>query len=499
MRDLKLRTKFMDNHEQLHHDCNVDGQPVSPVGQFVNNSALSLCVHAIFEFEQPWTDVSHIWEAIKNILLPQNARFSCIMAEDEEGVLRWEKTEVNMDDHLIFAQFPPDQNEYDEFVNDYISSLHLKPLPQSRPLWQFHILNYNTRNVASTVIIRFHHSLGDGISLMSLMFACVRRADNPTLNLTFPSSKPVQMPARSFSIHGLCYHLCKFVLILWYTLTDLITSLLRSKWIEDTRLPFRGPDYGVEFLPKVFSATTLNLDDILEIKNSIGGTVNDVITGVIFYGFQRYLQSFLSGEKQYVEQSNDILTKMKSLRVTALALVNTRALSGLQNLEEMMKTNTQMPWGNHFGFLHVPIPVGKFENPLDFVRRAKRSLNRKKMSLEVFVTGRLLCYLAKFKGAKASAKYVYNTLANSTLVISHLIGPSEKMAMEGNPVKSFFFWVTGSPNTLVVTIVSYMGSVRVQVMGAKGYIDADILSTCFREAFEEIKHEATNSIRGRSA
>eukprot|EP01018_Ginkgo_biloba_P010241 Gb_13459 [translate_table: standard] len=497
--ELKLRTKIMGNHEQLQHDCNVDRQPVSPTGQFVNNSVLNLCVHAIFEFEQPCTDFSQIREAIKNILLPQNPRFSCIMAEDEEGVLRWEKTEVNMDDHLIFAQFPPDQNEYDEHVNDYISLLHLKPLPQSRPLWQFHILNYNTRNAASTVIIKFHHSLGDGISLMSLMFACVKRADNPTLNLTFPSPKPLQKRAGINQRFSLFYHLYKLVVVMWYTLIDFISSLLRSKWIDDTKLAFRGPDYRVEFLPKVFSTTTFNLDDIREIKNSIGGTVNDVITGVIFYGFQRYLQSFLSGEKQYAEPNNDILTKMERLRVTALALINTRALSGLQNLEEMMKTDTQTPWGNHFGFVHVPIPVGKFENPMDFVRRAKRSLDRKKMSLAVFVTGRVLCYLAKLKGAKASAKYIYNTLANSTLVISHVIGPSEKMAMEGNPVKSFFFWVSGSPNTLVVTIVSYMGSVRVQVMGAKGYIDADILSKCFTEAFEEIKHEATNSIRCRQA
>eukprot|EP01018_Ginkgo_biloba_P010242 Gb_13460 [translate_table: standard] len=220
--------------------------------------------------------------------------------------------------------------------------------------------------------------------------------------------------------------------------------------------------------------------------------VNDVITGVIFYGFQRYVQSFLSGEKQYVEPNNDILTKMKSLRVTTLALINTRALSGLQNLEEMMKTETQTPWGNRFGYLHVPVPVGKFENTLDFVRRAKRSLDRKKMSLAVFVTSRVLYYLAKFKGAKAFAKYMYNTLANSTLLISHVIGPSEKMAMEGNPVKNFHFWVSGSPSTLMVTIVSYMGSVRVQAMGAKGYIDTDILSTCFTETFEEIKQEAVS-------
>lgn len=215
--------------------------------------------------------------------------------------------------------------------------------------------------------------------------------------------------------------------------------------------------------------------------------MNDVVTGIIFYGLHRYLLTILSGEMNSETNSATVLNEMENLRVTALALINTRSLSGLQNIEEMLKSHTETPWGNHFGFLHSRIPLGKIENPLEFVQRAKRLLERKKMSRAVFLTSKMLSYLTRFRGAQASAKIVYNTGAKTTLAISNLVGPLEKVAMAGNPVKDFFFCLSGAPQTLFVGILSYAGNLRVQAIGTRGYVEADILSTCFAEAFEEIK------------
>eukprot|EP01018_Ginkgo_biloba_P023748 Gb_05378 [translate_table: standard] len=474
-----------------HHECPQDGQPVSPATQFLSSSQLSLCVHGIFEGEDP-IDISNAKKAIKDTLLPRNPRFSCVMTKDDRGVFHWQKMEVNVEDHVIVPNFPPGLTVYDEYVNEYISTINLNPLRRSdRPLWEFHILNYKTTNAEGTCIINVHHSLGDGISLMSMLLACVTRADNPTLLPTFPTAKPPEKPEIN-SLYRIWHFLYKFVVILWHTCYDFVYSLLRSTWIDDTKLPLRGPPGVVEFLPKVLSFTTFQIDDIRHIKNSIGGTVNDVITGVIFYGIQRYLQICLSGENNPQEPTSSNVKKMEKLRVTALTLINTRALSGLK---EMLKPDTQTPWGNHFGFIHITMPVKKFESPLEYIRKAKQIIDRKKMSLGVFLTSRALGYLARFKGPQAPGKYVYNTIANTTLAISNMIGPMEKMAMAGNPVKSFYFSVSGAPQSLFVTIVSYMGTVRVQVVAAKGYVDADLLSKCFSEAFQEIKEASIHSTK----
>ncbi|XP_059065598.1 wax ester synthase/diacylglycerol acyltransferase 11-like [Cryptomeria japonica] len=365
------------------------GEPLSPIGQLLCTSPMSLCVQVIFELEQP-IDVFGMKKAIQDILLPSNPRFCCTMSEDSLGVLRWVKTEVNVDDHVIVPKFPPGQTEYDEFVNDYICKIHLTPLPKNRPLWQFHFLNNNTSKARATMIINIHHSLGDGISLMSLVCCCLTRAEDPSLPLTFPSSKslPHKPYSSRFSVKFMYYMLQRLfvlVLVLWYTVSDFISSLLRMMCMNDSKIPIRGPP-GVEMLPKVMTHVTFPIEDIRKIKTSIGGTVNDVIMGVIFYGFQRYLQITHSHGGNSKE--------MKKSRVTGLVAINTRVLS-LKDIKEMMKSESEAPWGNRFGLLHIPMPTGNAESPLDFVRKAKKILDRKKMSHEVSLTTRLIGYLGR--------------------------------------------------------------------------------------------------------
>jgi hypothetical protein len=148
-------------------------------------------------------------------------------------------------------------------VNDYISDMHLRRLPPSRPLWEFHFLNYKTSTASATLIINLHHTLGDGTSLMSLLLACSTRADNrsrPTSECTqlLPESQKSQI--HWFTFHNVCQRLFTVVLIMWCTLLDLISSLLRLKWIDDSELPIRGPP-GVEWMPKVMSSATFTMED----------------------------------------------------------------------------------------------------------------------------------------------------------------------------------------------------------------------------------------------
>ncbi|XP_059068923.1 wax ester synthase/diacylglycerol acyltransferase 2-like [Cryptomeria japonica] len=422
---------------------------------------------AIFELEEP-IDICTTKQAIKNLLLPRNPRFCCKMTENRHGVLHWVETEVNVDDHVIVPEFPPGHTEYDEFVKDYISNIHLTPLPKCKPLWAFHFLNYSTSKARATLVINMHHSLGDGTSLMSLLLCCVTRADNPNLPVTFPSFKSPShktIPYYSWVSTEFMYYMFQRlfmpVLVLWYTVSDLISSFLRIVLMEDSKLHFRGPP-GVEMLPK---------------------TVNDVVMGVIFCGFQRYLETTLSqGERE----TSGVRKEMARSRVTGILFMNTRALSGLNDIKYMLKLNSRAPWGNRIGMLQIPMPVANAESPLDFVRRAKQIIDRKKMSLEVFLTRRLLSYL----GRRASARGMYNTLANTTLALSNMIGPTDKIAINQIPVKSISFSVSGIPQTLLLTVVSYMGSVRLEVIGTKGYVNSATLAKCFTECFEEMK-EAT--------
>lgn len=484
------------------HELEGEGQPVQPISQSLYLPPMAACINVLFEFEESITEISRAKKNMADALLPRNPLFSCIAKEDNKGVLRWQRTTVNVDDHVFVPEFPPGEESYDDWVDDYISKLALKPLDQSRPLWEFHLLNYKTSKAGATLIVKIHHSLGDGISFMSTLFTMASRADNPDLPPTFPSirrSYTTSMASPKQSIAAIFYQtLWYFILLLWYTIVDVISSLLRTTgWIDDSPLPIRGPP-GVEHMPTALSSATIHLEDIRQIKDNLGGTVNDVITGVIFYGIQRYLQIRLSAvgeqslqdayEKRFEPLKDIVINQMKKARITALCLLNTRVMAGLQSIDEMLNPKSQAPWGNYFGFLHVPVPLtGKVDDPLEFVRKAKCIIDRHKMSLGVFINAKILRYLAKLKGPQVTSISLYNTVANSTMVISNMIGPMEKIAIEGNAVKDFSFFVSGAPMSLYISILSYMGTIKIQVMGTKPYIDAHMLSKCFTEAFEEIK------------
>lgn len=53
-------------------------EAVSPIGKIFSTSRLSLCIHGVYELEQP-IDVIEKKKDIKDILLPRNPRFCSIM------------------------------------------------------------------------------------------------------------------------------------------------------------------------------------------------------------------------------------------------------------------------------------------------------------------------------------------------------------------------------------------------------------------------------------
>lgn len=64
----------------------------------------------------------------------------------------------------------------------------------------------------------------------------------------------------------------------------------------------------------------------------------------------------------------------------------------------MVKPNNKAAWGNRFGFLNVGIPIKKLDNTLAILRNVKENLDRKKMSLTIFIMDKALGYVTKVKG-----------------------------------------------------------------------------------------------------
>ncbi|KAJ8648123.1 hypothetical protein MRB53_001146 [Persea americana] len=469
----------MDPHQSNQVSVeDIEFYPASPTSEYINSSVLSLSILSVFESEIPIDDSQTI-TLLRTDFLPINPRFSAILLRDEKGSQIWKKVHVKLEDHVKTPHFPLGlhTDAYDEYLKDYLSKIAGEKLPDDRPLWEIHIFKYPTRDAAGTTVFKLHHALGDGFSLMGALFSCLRRADDPSMPLTFPSSfVNKESITRRERVKKIWRGVRGVVTGCWNTANDFSTGLLQSTVWEDDRNAIRSGRDGVEFEPISVSTVTFSLDDIRKVKHQIGGTVNDVAVGTLFYGIQLYKQ-------RTCQNSN-------GTRMTALVLLNTRMVSSYQNINEMLRQKT---WGNQFTFLNVRIPSTNNTDkpdPLSFLLKAKKTIKRKKHSMAIFLTGRLLHTLRRFKGPEAVSSFIHTTMKNTSTGISYLNGPIEKMELGCHPIKSFYFLVVGVPHSLAVTMVSYMGTLKVVLTGEKGFIDSQLLVSCMKEAFDKVYREA---------
>ncbi|KAM7498102.1 hypothetical protein LguiA_022516 [Lonicera macranthoides] len=460
-------------------------EPMSPMGQFIKSSVLSFTIIGVLESEIPIDD-SNTMALLQDLFLPINPRFSSILVEEKDGVKKWKRVKVNLKDHIVIPTFPKIENPpylYDQDFKNYLAELNSSQLPQNQPLWEIHIIKYPTSDAAGYLIFKLHHSLGDGYSLVGALLSCLRRVDDPSLPLTFPSIRSnVEKKKKNGGILNFVTTVPKIVFGVFNTLCDFGWDVWKSNVWEDDISPIRSGTEGVEFQPVDITTVNISLDRIKQIKTKLNVTVNDVITGAINLGCRLYMQ-----QTSY---------ESRSAHTTGLVLLNTRFLSapaGYKSVSEMVKPNSEMPWGNYFAFLNVSLPKlndRNLSNPLEFVYTAQKMINRKKNSAAIYVTGFMLEAMRRLVGPQVASKYIHSTLKHASIAVSHVIGPDDRMALDNHPVKGLYFYVAGDPQSLVLTIISYAGSLRIAILVERGFIDAEKFKSCIENAFDMV-HKAT--------
>lgn len=189
--------------------------------------------------------------------------------EDGDGGKHWKRVEVKGEDHIKVPCFPDglSPESYDHYFNEYISKIAMDPLPQTRPLWEIHIIKYPTSNASGSLVFKLHHALGDGFSLMGALLSCLQRADNPSLPLTFPN---FQKSTKSDNeIKSLISVLPQALSGALNTVLDFGWSIMKSSFLEDSETPIRSGIEGVEFRPIDIMTMSFSLDQIKQIKSSL--------------------------------------------------------------------------------------------------------------------------------------------------------------------------------------------------------------------------------------
>ncbi|KAK7290888.1 hypothetical protein RIF29_05654 [Crotalaria pallida] len=453
--------------------------PASPMAECFNSSVLNVFVLGVLESEIPIDDSKAV-PLLEHLLLPINTRFSSIMVKDNKGKKHWKQVDVNVKEHIKIPTFPTNTplKLYDEYLKDYMTKISTEELPQDKPLWEMHMIIYPTSSAAGTFIFKLHHSLGDGYSLMTTLLSCVQRADDPSVPITFPSSRRSLVESKiniKTMLRGLpsSASLVKNAVDFWWN------ALKGSLIANDGQTTIRSGHEDVGFRPIDISNVSVSLESIKQVKNLLKVSVNDALVGIIFLGIRLYMEAMNH------ESSN--------ANTTALVLLNTRKIRAYKSVKDMLAKNSEAPWGNRFHFMHIPIPelsdTNKL-NPLEFVLEANKIIETKRYSLAVPLTDMILGLVNKIKGPEAAAKNVQKMLNNSSLSISHMVGPVEKVAWTNHPIKGFYFMTVGLSQSLTVTITSYMGYLRLGFGVEKGFIDEHKFNTCFKTALEMMLNAA---------
>ncbi|XP_038684088.1 O-acyltransferase WSD1-like isoform X2 [Tripterygium wilfordii] len=418
-------------------------EPLSPTARVFHDPSFNCHIIAKMGCKTS-IDPAVVIDGLKHTLI-KHPRFSSklVVVNDHNGQKkRWVPTTVNVEDHVIVPELDLKMNSPDQFVEDYISHITTIPMDLSKPLWEVHILNVKTSDAEALGVLKIHHAIGDGVSLMSLLLACTRKTSDPESLPTVPGSKRKDSVAST----GFCG-------LVFNTLVDMMLVVATILFFRDTNTPIKGAP-GVELKPKRFIHRTVSLDDIKLVKNATNTTINDVLLGVTEAGLSLYLNRRYSENEKDDEGTKNRINLLESICLRSTLLVNIRPGTGIQALADMME-ESKYGWGNRIGYILLPFNIALHDDPLEYIRSTKRTIDRKKFSLEAIFIHLAGTLTAKLLGAKAAATIAHKILSNTTLSFSNVVGPVEEISFYGHPMAYLAPSVYGHPHALTMHFQSY--------------------------------------------
>ncbi|KAI5015809.1 hypothetical protein ZWY2020_059348 [Hordeum vulgare] len=496
----RLRKRTLWVRTKSEGQTTEEGEP--PVGEPVSPSArLVECCFIVIQLGLTVPVNPSTWRTGIAAKIASHPRFTSIQARDKEGVVRWVRTSVDLDYHIIYPRLGVELQmaNPDKAVEDYVASLPSKPMDHCRPLWEFHVLDFPTSEAAASVVMRVHHSLSDGTSLLMLLLSSTRSAADPTKPPAMPPlparsgpiySPPPPPPLSAGALAFLAW-LWPLLLLAWNTMWDLASFLAIILFRKDTHTIFTATINHDHCIPrKRIVHTSLSLDDVKFVKDAINCTVNDVLVGVTDAALSRY----------YYRKSGDTET-CKHIRFRSILPVNLRAPTALHACVNMIESGkgSAVKWGNQVGFIILPVHIAMHNDPLDYIRKAKNIMNMKKNSLEALSTYMVAELFHKIFGWKAGAAIIHRMVSHTTMLLSNMIGPVEQVELFGHPLAFIAPSQHGIAQAINVNYQSYVNTVRlVLAVDEAQFPDCYHLLDDFAESLRRIKDAATSIVQHNS-
>ena len=218
------------------------------------------------------------------------------------GLPAWED-DPNFDIHRhifrVTLEHPGGEKELEALAGRILSGL----LDRGRPLWDMHVVD-GLKDGRGAIIWRVHHALADGISGVELLKVMLDTTPGDSGASHMPRYRPPRrkVPERpedaiSRTILSSMQNLIAFEKgLLGYAQTAIsdeaqkdlksLLNLLPELAASVERLPFNKPCGG----QRKFCWAELNIADVHAVRETAGGTVNDVVLAVLTRALARYVK-----------------------------------------------------------------------------------------------------------------------------------------------------------------------------------------------------------------
>jgi WS/DGAT/MGAT family acyltransferase len=326
----------------------------------------------------------------------------------------------------------------------FMSAQAPHPLPSDRPLWQATLVH--GVDGGSALVMRVHHSLADGVSLMDLISGMTDVADGE------PKVAPARAADREDLSVGTALKRAPRVL------ADALRMLFMRRDKRSALKGRPGREKAVAWSPAV------SLQLARDLGERHGATVNDVMLAVIAGVLRRHLLA--QGDRRVTAPLRTVVP------------MNMRPHGDAHLL------------GNQFGLVGVELPV-HVDDPLQRLLAVRDGMNELKSGFQ----GQLALALVRFAGllpAWLQTLVLGIFSRRCTLIVTNVIGPAEARSVAGVRMDELMLCVPqGMTVGVGVSIISYNGELRIGFLVDQRLMsDSSSAAASVRGSFEQLRRAA---------
>ncbi|MDP9227474.1 MAG: wax ester/triacylglycerol synthase family O-acyltransferase [Actinomycetota bacterium] len=358
---------------------------------------------------------------------------------------------LNLSYHVRHSSLPPPGSE--EQLRNLAARVFSQQLDRSKPLWELWLVE-GLKGGRFAIVGKTHHCLVDGVSgvdITTVLFDLERDPDTPAE----PPREPWQPNPEPTGSELLAEALVERVLSPGEVVRgvrrvfrgprraarSLTESALAAGTFAKAGLAAPETSFNVEIGPhRRFSWVRASLADLKQVKDELGGTVNDVILAAVAGGLGRYMRG--RGEAT------------DGVEIRAMVPVSVRSADERGAL------------GNRVSTMMAPLPVG-VADPAERLHRVSQVMGDLKQSKQA-MGATLMTQLADFAPPTIAgqAARLQSRQRFFNLVVTNIPGPQIPLYLMGRRMERVFPMVPlAKRQGVCVGIMSYDGQVNFGLIG----------------------------------